>query len=126
MEGNLLGFDLTVLDLHLITSEYDRNILTHACEITVPVWHIFVSNTGCHIEHDNGALALDVVSVAKPAKFFLAGGVPYVELDWPSVGVEEEWVDFNSEGGYILLFEFTGEMAFHESCFAYPAITYKD
>jgi len=124
MESNLLGFNFTILDLHLIPRENDRDILAHTCEITVPVWHVFVSDAGCDIEHDDRALALDVVSITKPAKFFLASGVPDVELDWSTVGVEEERVYFNSESSYILLFEFTGEMAFHERCFTYPAITY--
>mmetsp|Transcript_25845 Transcript_25845/g.30460 ORF Transcript_25845/g.30460 Transcript_25845/m.30460 type:complete len:91 (-) Transcript_25845:106-378(-) len=90
----------------------------------MPVGYVFVGDTGCHIKHDNGALPLNIVPVAESAEFFLAGGVPNVELDGAAVGVEEEGVHFDSEGCYILLFEFSGEMAFDEGCFADSAVAY--
>jgi len=90
----------------------------------MPIRYVFVGDAGCHVEHDDGALALDVVPVAESAEFFLAGGVPDVELDGAAVGVEEEGVDFDSEGGDVFLFEFPGEMAFDEGCFADSAIAY--
>lgn len=74
----------------------------------MPVGDVFVGDTGGNIEHDDGALALDVVSVAKTAEFFLAGSVPHVEFDWAAVGVEYERVYFDTEGGDVFLLEFAG------------------
>jgi hypothetical protein len=54
---------------------------------------------GRHVEHDDGALAVDVVPVAKAAELFLPGGVPAVEADGTAVGVELEGVDRHADGG---------------------------
>ena len=45
----------------------------------MPVGDVFVGNPGGDVKHDDGALALDVIAVAEPAKFLLAGRVPNVE-----------------------------------------------
>jgi len=108
VEGNHLGFDLTILNLHLVPSEYDWDILTDTRQVTVPVRYIFVGDTGSHVEHDNGALALDVVSITEAAEFFLPSSIPNVELDGASVGMEGERMDFDSKGGNVFLLEFTG------------------
>ena len=45
----------------------------------MPVWNILVSDTRGYVEHNDSALAINVVSITKPTKLFLTGGVPYVE-----------------------------------------------
>ena len=65
----------------------------------MPVGDVFVGDSGGDVEHDDGALALDVVAVAEPAEFFLPGCVPDVEFDGPAVGVEDHWVDFHAWRG---------------------------
>ena len=42
MEGDLLCFDLAVLDLDFVAREHNRNLVTHAVEVTVPVRHVLV------------------------------------------------------------------------------------
>ena len=69
VEGNLLGLDLAVFDLDLVARQDDGNILTDSREITVPVGHVLVGDTRRDIEHDNGALALNVVAVTETSKF---------------------------------------------------------
>ena len=49
-----------------------------------------------HVEHDDRALALDVVAVPQPPKPLLARRVPDVELDGTSVRVEDEGVDLDA------------------------------
>lgn len=71
VEGNLLRLHLTVLDLHFISAQYNGNIFANPSQITVPVRNILVSNTRGHVEHDDSALALNVISVTKTSKFLL-------------------------------------------------------
>jgi hypothetical protein len=52
---------------------------------TVPVGNVLVSDTRCHVEHDNTALAVDVVSITKTTKLLLTSSVPDIELDRPQV-----------------------------------------
>ena len=47
----------------------------------MPVGHVLVCNTGCHVEHDDTALAVDVVPISQATEFLLPCGVPDVELD---------------------------------------------
>ena len=54
----------------------------------MPVGHVLVGDSGGDIEHDDTALALDVVAIAKTTELLLAGGVPDVEADRTEVGRE--------------------------------------
>ena len=63
VEHDRLGLDLPVLDVDLVATEHDGDVLAHAHQITVPVGHVLVSDTGCHVKHDDGTLALNVISV---------------------------------------------------------------
>ena len=49
--------------------------------LTVPVGDILVGDAGCDIEHDDTALAVDIVSITKTSKLLLSCGIPDVELD---------------------------------------------
>mmetsp|Transcript_15745 Transcript_15745/g.43500 ORF Transcript_15745/g.43500 Transcript_15745/m.43500 type:complete len:226 (-) Transcript_15745:180-857(-) len=126
VEGDLLRLDLSVLDLDLIPCQHDWNVLTHSRQITVPIWHILVSDTGCHVEHDDGALPLDVVSVSQSSEFLLSGSVPDIEFDWSTVGVEGERVDLHTEGGDVLLFELASQVTLDERSLADTTISDKD
>ena len=47
----------------------------------MPVRDILVRDSGSHVEHDDTALAIDVIAIAKTTKLFLAGSIPNIELD---------------------------------------------
>lgn len=47
----------------------------------MPVGDVLVGDTGGDIEHDDTALAVDVVAIAQTTKLLLTSGVPDVELD---------------------------------------------
>ena len=51
----------------------------------MPVGDVLVGDTGGHVEHDDTALAVDVVAIAKTAELLLARSVPDVELDLAEV-----------------------------------------
>ncbi len=90
MKGNLFGLDFTVLDFDLVSYKDNRDILAYTSEVTMPVWYILVRNTGSDIEHDDSALSLNVVSITKTPKLFLASCIPNIEFNWATVGVECE------------------------------------
>jgi hypothetical protein len=104
----------------------------------VPVGDVLVRDTGGDIEHDNTALAVDVVSISQTTELLLASCVPYIELNRSQVlsrkvsrladakwndqsgvvggayGSESERVHFDTESCDVLLFEFTSKMALDE------------
>lgn len=49
--------------------------------LTVPVGNVLVGDTGGNIEHDDTALAVDVVTITETTELLLSSGVPHVELD---------------------------------------------
>ena len=65
------------------------------CKLTVPVGDVLVGDTGGHIEHDNTALAVDIVPITETTKLLLTSSVPYVELNSSQVLssslVDSEW-----------------------------------
>jgi hypothetical protein len=51
----------------------------------MPVGHVLVGDAGGHVEHDDTALSVDVVSITQATELFLAGCIPDVEDDVPEV-----------------------------------------
>jgi len=62
VEVDGLGLHLSVLDVHLVAHQHDRDVVAHTSEIAVPVGHVLVADTRRHVEHDNAALGLDAAS----------------------------------------------------------------
>lgn len=50
------------LGAHLVAAEHDRDGLADTHDVAVPVGHVLVGHARSHIEHDDGAVALDVVA----------------------------------------------------------------
>lgn len=48
---------------------------------TVPVGNVLVGNTGSNIEHDDTALAVNVVAIAQTTELLLTSGIPDIELN---------------------------------------------
>ena len=51
----------------------------------MPVGNVLVRDARGDIEHDDTALAVDVVTITETTKLLLAGGIPDVELDLAKV-----------------------------------------
>lgn len=49
--------------------------------LTVPVRNVLVGDTGGNIEHDDTALAVDVVTITETTELLLTGGIPDIEGD---------------------------------------------
>ena len=65
----------------------------------MPVGDVLVGDSGGDIEHDDTALALDVVAIAETTELLLAGGVPDVEADRAEVGREGDRVNLDTKRG---------------------------
>ena len=126
LESDLFSFDLTILDLNFVTAQDDRDVLADSGQITVPVRNILVGNTRGDIEHDNGALSLDVVSVTESSKLFLSGGIPNIEFDGTTVGVESQGMHLYPQSCYVFLFEFSSQVTLDESSLANTTVTDED
>merc|ERR1712183_239165 len=126
VEGDGFGLHFAVFDVDLVSHNDDWDVFANTNQISVPVGNVFVSDTGGHVEHKNGALTLNVVAVPESSKLFLASSVPDVELDLTSVGLEHDRVDLNSEGGNVLLLKLSCQVALHKCGFTYTTIAYKN
>lgn len=102
----------------------------------MPVGDVLVGDTGGHIEHNDTALAVDVVTITKTTKLLLTSSVPDVELDLTVVlvaalaygrripirgggvfgthGGETKGVNLDTEGGHVLLLKFTSQVSLDE------------
>jgi len=106
VESDGLGLDFALLDIDLVTTEDDWDVLTNTdevtcgsillakdlrkvlklrCRPTVPVGDVLVGDTRGYIEHDDTALTVDVVSVTKTTELLLSSSIPDIELDLTEV-----------------------------------------
>jgi hypothetical protein len=136
VESNGLGLDLALLDIDLVAGQDNGNVLANANQVTVPVRDVLVGDAGGDVEHDDTALAVDVVAVAKTTELLLSSGVPDIELDLTKVlrcmlvtgclrvvqhtegcnayGRETERVDLDTESSDVLLLELTSQVTLDE------------
>lgn len=61
----------------------------------MPVGNILIGNPGGDVEHDDTTFTVDVVAVSQPSELLLAGGIPYIELEFTEVGEETEGASVN-------------------------------
>ena len=59
VEGDLLGLDLSVLDVDLVAHEYDRDVLADSHQVLVPLGHVLISDSAAHIKHDDSGVSTD-------------------------------------------------------------------
>jgi hypothetical protein len=96
----------------------------------VPVRNIFVCDAGGDVEHDDAALAVDIVTVTKTSELFLSSSIPDIELDVAQILDNGQWrpsdpdvvayraepqrVNFNTKGRNVLLLELSSQMTLDE------------
>jgi hypothetical protein len=126
VESDLLGLDLAVLDVNLVSDKNNGDVFADTCKILEPLGDVRVGDAGADIEHDDAAVSSDVVTITKSSKFLLASGIPNVEQDI-AVGSEEgHGVNFDTEGGDVFLFELAGQVTLDESGLADTSISNED
>ena len=57
MESDLLGLNLSVLNVNLVSDQDNGNVLADTDEILVPLGNVSIGDTGAHIEHNDGAIS---------------------------------------------------------------------
>lgn len=73
------------LDVDLVSTKNNWNVLTDAFEIAMPVGDVLIGDAGSDVEHDNTALALNIVTVTETTELLLASCIPHVEADGAKV-----------------------------------------
>ena len=126
VEGDLAGLNFSVLLVHLVPHQHDGDIIADASEVLVPLGHIFVSDPGGHIKHQNGCVGPNVVPFSQSAQFLLPGRVPEREFDGSVVCVEGDGAHLDALGGNVLLLEFASDMALYKGSLAYAAVADED
>ena len=126
MEGDLLGLNFAITNIDFVTDEDDRDGLADTGEILVPLGDVGVGDTRADIEHDDTAVATDVISVSESSKFLLTGGIPNIEDDVSVGGVERHGVHLNTKGGDVALLELTSQVTLDEGSLADTTITDED
>lgn len=97
VEDNASCLYFAVLDVDLVTSQDNGNVFTHPNKILMPVGDVLVGDSWRHIKHDDSALRLDVVAIAKTTKLFLTCCVPHIEADSATSRAEFERVHLHTE-----------------------------
>ena len=93
---------IVYLNVDFVSAQDNWNILADTFKIAVPVGHVLVRDTGGDVEHDDTALALNVVAITETTKFLLSSSIPDVEADRAEVGREGQRVHLDTEGGCTL------------------------
>lgn len=123
VELDITSLNLSVLNIDLVTNEDDRNILTNTDNVSMPVGNILVSDSRCDIEHNDGTLTLDIITITETSKLLLTSGIPHVKTDLPAVRVELQWMHLNTQGWDVLLLELTGSVSLNQGCFTNTSVT---
>ena len=107
VESNLLGLDFAVAHIDLVTDEDDGNGLANARQVLVPFGYVRVRDARADIEHDDAAIATDVVTITETSKFLLTGCVPNIEVHLAVVREEGHRVHLDTKCGNVALLELT-------------------
>ena len=126
MEGDLLGLNFAITNIDFVTDEDDRDGLADTGKILVPLGDVGVGDTRADIEHDDTAVATDVISVSESSEFLLTGGIPNIEDDVSVGGVERHGVHLDTKGGDVALLELTSQVTLDECSLADTTITDED
>lgn len=126
VECDGLGLDLALLHINLVTAENNGDVFADSDQVTVPVGNVLVGDTGCNVEHDDTALAVDVVTITETTELLLTSSVPDIELNRSQVGGESKRVDFYTQGGNVLLLELSSQVTLDESGLSSTTVTDED
>ena len=99
VEGDLAGFDFAVLDIDLVADEANRDVFADSGQVLMPFRNILVGDSRGDVEHDDGTVSSNVVSLSEAAQLLLSSSVPDVEFDGAVVGEENDRRNFDSLSG---------------------------
>ncbi|KAI8046422.1 hypothetical protein M5D96_002626 [Drosophila gunungcola] len=112
------------LQIRLITANYHRNLkVTYIVHLAEPLHHARRRGFGAQVEHHDGALGMEIVSILETTMPGIAGHVPKLQGHRLVVRLQQDRVDEETPGGHMLLSELSGGMATQERGLAYARIT---
>lgn len=57
VKHDALGFNFPVFDVYFVAAQDNRNVLAHTDQVTMPVGHVLVGDSGGDIKHDDRTLS---------------------------------------------------------------------
>ena len=116
MESDLTGLDFAVLLIDFVAHQHDGDVVTDSGEVLVPLGHVLVSDPGGDVEHEDGCIGANIISLSQTTQLLLAGGVPDAQLDGAVVSIESDGAHFNTLSGNVPLLELSSNVPLDESC----------
>ncbi len=126
VEGDLVGFDFSVLDVSLVSDQANWGIGTDLGEVCVPLGDIPVGVSVGEIEHDDCADGIDVIAISELSVFFLSSCVPNIKDYWSVGGVEHDVSDDCSFGGNVGLLEVPGGVSLSKGGLSDSSVSYEN
>ena len=122
MEGDLSCLDLPVLGVDLVADHHDGHVLHHSGQVLVPLGDAFVGDARSDVEHEDGCVGANVVSLPQPAQLLLTGCVPEVDSDRPVRREKCEGTDLYALGGNVSFLELAGDVTLQERGLPHAAV----
>lgn len=76
VEGDLSGFDFSVLLIDFISNQHDGDVITDSGQVLIPLGHVFVGDSGGDVEHEDGGVGTNIVTFSQTTELFLSGSIP--------------------------------------------------
>lgn len=105
MNGDLIGLDLSVLDISLVSNKTNWDIWSNLDKVIEPLQDVLVGLSACKIEHDDAALRANIVAFSELSELLLTGSVPDLNSYLSMSGVEYDLSNTGSLGWYVGLDE---------------------
>lgn len=88
MESDLSSLHFSIFLIDLISNQNDGNVIANSSQIFIPLGHILIGDSGCHIKHDDGSIGSNVVPFSESSQFLLASSIPNAKLDRAVISIE--------------------------------------
>lgn len=105
VNGDLIGLDLSVLDISLVSNKTNWDIWSNLDKVIEPLQDVLVGLPACKIEHDDAALRANIVAFSELSELLLTSSVPDLNSYLSMSGVEYDLSNTGSLGWYVGLDE---------------------
>lgn len=123
VETDLAGLDFSVFDVGLISNETNGNVGTDLGEVLVPFVDISIGVSGGEVEHDDGTVGLDIITLSEFSEFFLTSSVPNIKGDFSKVSVENDVGHLSTLGWDVWFLEVSSVVSLGEGCLADTSVS---
>ena len=116
MNCDLVGLDLSVLDISLVADKTYWNIWSNFDKVIEPFQNILIGFSACKIEHDYGTMGANIITFSELAELFLASCIPDLDSDLSMSSIEDYLSNTSSFGWDVDLNEMTSVMSLDKGC----------